>query len=687
MLPHGSHLVRWMAPIGVAGTLACASAPQSSHTVVERAQQHLTRGDTSAATHALEQSGARDGDDPATACMLGRLYRERDTIPDRLRSQLVLEPAHARYPDNVEVSMELAQTYFAQAFYPDAVRICRDVLAREPKRCDARRLLGLYHYQNWKRMNEFTDDLGDARRELRAAVACDSSDVDAALRCLIAGYASGDSIAAECDRLIARFPERPEFRMMRGTLAFEAQRYAACARDYALALDYMDETTRAVYGGMTHVLAARDDERYRAATADVREDYQRGMWLVADPDPTTEVNPRELEHAYRLFVADCLYSNEPTDKRGWETDRGEAFVRFGRPIDIQYTMGEGYINGKVETWSFTIHGVFNQFVFIDQYLNGNPRIPYDTDFMVHFMRHSPAATTLPAGAIDIPSFVDALAFRDDPMSGSIYVAMAVDADALGSVLDMSRVDRFELRGAYFDELWQREGGFVDTVRASDWHETRTRRGRAFEMVRHVRVPCDRYHVAMAFEDRFGITRAVGRRDADALRFADDRLAVSDVLLYRDGESAPGEIAIERGGVRMRPNVERQVARGERLHAYVEIYNLALVTQDAERVSSYDLRFAIFPARSDTDPDWVDWGRRAMEWAGFGDDDDAVISQTFRREGRAHDDRESIAIDVDVLDDGRYELVVEVKDQRSGARAVAHAPFWKDSGAVAGRSRR
>ena len=69
----------------------------------------------------------------------------------------------------------------------------------------------------------------------------------------------------------------------------------------------------------------------------------------------------------------------------------------------------------------------------------------------------------------------------------------------------------------------------------------------------------------------------------------------------------------------------------------------------------------------------------MEWAGFGDDD-AVISQTFRREGNMHDDRESMAIDVDVLDDGRYELVVEVKDQRSGARAIAHAPFWKDSGA-------
>jgi hypothetical protein len=97
-----------------------------------------------------------------------------------------------------------------------------------------------------------------------------------------------------------------------------------------------------------------------------------------------------------------------------------------------------------------------------------------------------------------------------------------------------------------------------------------------------------------------------------------------------------------------------------------------------------LRYAIFPARTESDPAWVDWGRRAAEWAGFGDDEDAMISQTFRREGRAHDDQESIAIDIDVLDNGRYELRIEVTDRESGQRAAVHAPFWKESARVADR---
>ncbi len=685
---NASYRLPILALFGAAALVACTSGARDAADPVARAQAHLAAGNADSATSTLEAGGARDALDPATACLLGRLYRERGTIQGRLLSQEILEAARARHPQDLDVSMELATTYFAQGFYPDAVRGFREVLEREPARCDARTLLGLYHYRSWKRMNEYRDDLGVARRELRAAFSCDPGNAEIALCALVAGYALGDSIAGECDSLVARFSSRSEFRLMRGSLAFEAARYEACASDYAAAFALMDDTSRAVFESLTHVLGAHDDARFRSATAEVQEDFQRGLWLVADPDPTTVVNPRALEHVYRLFIADCLYSNHPTGKRGWETDRGEAFVRFGRPIDIDYNMGEGFINGKVETWSFATDGLFHQLVFVDEYLNGNPRIPYAADLTLHFMRHFPAATTLPPDATEIPAFVDAYAFRDDDMTGSIYLAMAIDTEALREVVDLSKVDRFLVRAAYFDEVWAREGGISDSVRASDLHETRSTRGRAFEVVRRLRVPCDRYHVAMAFEDPFGLARAAGRRDVSAVRFAGDGLCVSDVLLFREeGPARRGgadDTAIERGGRRMRPNVERQYREGERLRAYVEIYNLALVTDAATRVSRYDLRYAIFSARAESDPAWVDWGRRAVEWAGFGDDDEAVISQTFRREGRAHDDRETIAIDIDALDDGRYQLLVEVTDQRSGQRAVAHAPFWKEA-ATGGRA--
>lgn len=692
MLPYRCQTRRLAWTILATVCFACSSIGREATDGVRNEAQSAI-ADTRTVPSAPDDRAANDTTNAEKAIRLGRFYRDRASIQGRLLSQGVLESARAHHPDDINVEMELAKTYFAQGFYPDAVRIFHDVLERDPHRCDARILLGLYHYQNWKRMNEYTDDLGAARRELRAGVACDPSNADVAFRYLVAGYAQGDSIDSECERFVARFPERPEFIFMRGTLAFEAGRYEPCARDYTRAIELLDVETRAAYESLTHVLATDDEARYRMATTGAQADFQRGLWLVRDPDPTTAVNPRLLEHTYRLFVADCLYSNAPTGKHGWATDRGEAFVRFGRPIDIDYSMGSGFSTGKVETWSFVTDGDFHRLVFVDEFLNGNPRIPYAADLTLFAMRYTPAATTLKPDAIEVPGAMEAYAFRDEGMTSSIYLAVSVDAEALRSAVDLSSVGHFRVRGAYFDALWVREGGFSDSLGTSSLDATRTRGGGTFEFVRRLSVACDRYHVAITVEDPDARMHSVCRRDADATRFVGDDLVMSDVLLFHDNDlpastrADSGHAAIRRGGTSMRPNVARRYANGERLRAYVEIYNLSLVTRTGVRESTYDLRFALFPADDDLGPAWVDWGRRAVEWTGFGNDDDAVISQTFRRTGRTHDDRESMAIDVDALDAGRYELVVEVTDRVSGDRAVVHAPFWKESNSVAERKGR
>jgi hypothetical protein len=271
--------------------------------------------------------------------------------------------------------------------------------------------------------------------------------------------------------------------------------------------------------------------------------------------------------------------------------------------------------------------------------------------------------------------------------------MSVDAQALRAAVDFSAVSHVHVRGAYFDAQWVREGGFSDSVATSSLVAPRAQSAGTFEIVHRLTVPCDRYHLAMTIEEPGARARGVYRRDADATRFVADNLAMSDVLLFRDDGAlsspagvSPSDAVISRGGATMRPNVARRYAGGERVRAYVEIYNLALATRANIRESAYDLRFAIFPADDDDETAWVDWGRRAAEWAGFGDDD-AAISQTFRRAGRAHDDHESMAIDIDVLDPGCYELVIEVADRLSGARAIVHARFWKESSRVAESRRR
>ena len=274
MLPHGSHLFRWMAPIGVAWSSRARILRAAPPPAWSAPSNTSPTDDTTAATHALEQSGAIDGNDPASACMLaGSIASAAPSPAAFVRSWFSNRTRPLpRQPGGIDGAR--ADLLRAGLLPGRGSHLAQRARARS-RRCDARRLLGLYHYQNWKRMNEYGDDLSAARRELRVAVACDLERRQCRNAILIAGYAQGDSIGAECDRFIARFPERAEFRMMRGTIAFEAKRYAACARDYAAAIELMDHRdpgriripqTRAG-GARRRALPSRDRRRARGLPA------------------------------------------------------------------------------------------------------------------------------------------------------------------------------------------------------------------------------------------------------------------------------------------------------------------------------------------------------------------------------------------------------------------------------------
>jgi hypothetical protein len=353
---------------------------------------------------------------------------------------------------------------------------------------------------------------------------------------------------------------------------------------------------------------------------------------------------------------------------------------------MSYTLGDDYRSGKVETWSYVIGGVFQQFMFVDEFLNGDPRIPYSADITLHYMLHAPQVSSLRPTVRPLPCELDVTAFRDDDLRGSLYLALRVDADSLRSLVGSDSTKQFVARGSYFDLEWNREGAFADTIRAPDLPEREGGAGRALELVRRVDVPFDRYYVACAFEDGGPRARASARSDADVARFAGDRLALSDVLLFDQARAetqpaGPGAglvEAVERGGWRMRPRIGHRYGPGDRVHAYAEAYNLAA----PGGACSYEIRFAIYPSAAGDTSVWDLW----RGWLGdlFGTGGEPAVAQTFSRLGNAHTAAERITIDIDALEPGRYELVVEVTDRITGERALSHTPLVKVASRVAGR---
>jgi hypothetical protein len=130
---------------------------------------------------------------------------------------------------------------------------------------------------------------------------------------------------------------------------------------------------------------------------------------------------------------------------------------------------------------------------------------------------------------------------------------------------------------------------------------------------------------------------------------------------------------------MRPRIGHRYGPGERVQAYVEVYNLTA----RGGASEFEVRFAIYPAVDDQTSVWELWARRAADFFGLSSGEPAV-SQRFRRRGQGHTAYERMAIDIDAISPGRYELIVEVLDAATGEGAVTHTPIVKQAAPVAVR---
>ena len=672
MIGRGQRIVVAMTVIAAGAALSCGSGGRRAPSIENEALALLAAGDTATAIHHIESSGLTHRGDPQLYVLLGLLYREQDTISGRLRSQRVLERGLQRYPEHPQILLELGKTYYAQSFFPDAVRCFNAALSADRGFCEAYRYLGLYYYSNWKRVQQYVDDLLAARRHFAAAVACDSSDLESTTKLAFSLYALDRpaEAAGVVSAALDRFPDRSEFYQLRGAMAYDRKDLESAATDFTLALERMDEPLRRAHADVLNLLSYQERPAYKKSPDHDREITERGYWLDVDPDPTTAFNERMVEHCYRMFKADLYFSVERPEIRGWDTERGATVVKFGWPWEITSTLGEGWKTGRVENWYYLHRGRLREFVFVDEYLTGNLRVPIVADSMMYVLHFEPLRSGYQPESADVGGVLDVTAFRDDAFSSAVYLCARIDADSLAKTVDPSGVNHFYFRGTFFDEGWTAEERFADTLWTSDVHVGRAQRSRFYFLPHVVNVPFDVYHVACAFEDEAGRTRTILKSRCDSHRFIENKLCVSDILLQVDPARNGGFVV--RNGRRLFPNPGRMYGADERLSAYFEVYNLSM----SQRRTDYDLTYYIVDDPGTDTSDWRELATRVASFLNLTREKRPAVSQTFRRRGASYSEEEGISINIDTLPEGRYQLIVTVKDRVSGQYAETGVAFQR-----------
>ncbi len=99
----------------------------------------------------------------------------------------------------------------------------------------------------------------------------------------------------------------------------------------------------------------------RAATPEEQTRLFRAFWTQRDPTPGTGRNERMEEYYYRVAYANERYTR--LRDAGWNTDRGEVYIRFGAP-DFVEEHPFNYGTDPYQIWYYNSEG--RRFIFVDQ---------------------------------------------------------------------------------------------------------------------------------------------------------------------------------------------------------------------------------------------------------------------------------------------------------------------------------
>ena len=596
----------------------------------------VSRGDTLAALTHFERAVVLAPELAEAHFRVGLVYAERAStrqtdFEDRMRAQSAFEEAIRLEPDHPRYYLELARLMLKQQIRVDARRVLARAL-EVAERADPRTLaethfqLALFHETQWERLRirqnlplgfEALDPeraIGDARHvwrmledsrpppagqgaadrsamleHLHAALAADATHMGALARMLAYLYDEGEmpEFVARAERAADFAPAEALPLLALGLARLRGGNTVEAGRSFAAGLQRLAPDQREHVENLRLVLDRDGEQAYERLTPAQRAEYRRRFWVLADPFYLTAENEYWLEFMKRMTYADLRYSIPEYGTRGWETDRGEIYVRYGEPLR-RATFAANALNtgvpggvGQVTTvWAYGPEGP----VFFFSQNAGFRRARFSGDFAwfaEDYRSVTPARLADPAAPppLAVPMQVARFRGADGAVDVEVHALLPLRRLAVtapeGSVTVRSGV-----------VMRDSEGRDVARVVSSDVVEART----AGERPASWRAPVRPGGVLMVAVEAHAATgaAAASRVPVEPVAFPAGQLGVSDLLL---GSRVAPLTAEPRGrqDFRVDPSPGLSFVPGAPIAVYYELYNLL---PDAEQLASYEIEIAV-----------------------------------------------------------------------------------------------
>ncbi len=669
--------------------------------IYQKGIEALKTKDTVKAVKYFQESIQRYND-AASNFLLAKIYLNRNSFNYRNKAYEHFRKAVLIEPKNIEYGIAFASLMKDFARRSSEAEFKR-IIALDSMFVDAWLNLGKlkdedfteYNNSVRKMSDEFygslqeyaLDDFNEAEKYYQTVLQIDSTNYDANLKLALLYEKIGEPEKGIplLNRLVIVNKNDKDVHLCLGLLKYKTQKIRESYEEYKTALNMMNEEERLDFTfNSVKFLIEPAFENIVANFSDYElRQFINAYWKFFDPLYMTDYNERMLEHYSRVAFAQLHFSLPRLGKPGWKTDRGEAVLRYGEPLNfmrIRPSMESTGVNVKTEVWNYNEMTLgFTDMASSGNYQFSAPDAPKsklhtqfagDTQFFIENLRrvkHTFYDPKFEGPKFDVEySFVQFKNYEKRNHT-DLYVNynLATPDSLFGK--NISTI-KYNTGLFFFDKNYEEQ------FRNLSSFEIKKGDGEMLTKTHHTIARSDSGYASFEIIREHDKGTFANRTNLKIKKFNQQRLDISDVLLanYSGTDASKGAVFVRRG-ISINPNPSDEFTKDEPLFIYYEVYNLK---KDAEGLTNFEQKISIREYEEKPSSDLENAAAAVIKFLGIGRNEEITLTSKYKT--LETDPQIYLQLDLSKYEPGKYEIIVSIKDILQDKEVVANTIVnWKN----------
>ncbi len=302
-----------------------------------KACEHYEKGNYEEARNILYEMLRDHDNDPYLNYILGMSFAKMGGVHNRNYARKYLKQAVRLEEDSLNWRYELGVLLIESEMEAAAEEQFQELVKRDSSYVQA------YYYIMDICIDRFCHNGNRSKlaQGYRTALVCRSrypdDDVIAYKKALVEMLFKSYNEAAETlSRIDSPDTLQTEITLLHAYLNYELRDFDQSFKLFSKALSDLSEEDVKGYRDITLLLTNQQIREYEALPENRKAQFEDEFWAGLDPDLTTEVNEKIVEHFARVYFAEIMFARPEADVHGWEMDQGRLYIRYGPPASAEW---------------------------------------------------------------------------------------------------------------------------------------------------------------------------------------------------------------------------------------------------------------------------------------------------------------------------------------------------------------